>query len=375
MSTVAITGHEGFVARHVIRALRRDDRFTIRTLPHERDLLNPGALPDFVRGADVIVHLAGVNRAESLADFEQGNLETTRRLLEAIAASGEHPLLIYSSSMQAYKDTIYGISKRNAEQLIADAGKAHSIPYEVLRITNVFGPGCRPFYNSVVATFCHQIARGEEPTVLKDAEIALISVNAVADEIARIVGGNEALPGARAVRRDLSTRDRITVSGLRDLLKRFDRCRKAGLMPDFSSRFERELYATFLTYTDTASWCAPLVKRTDARGDLVESIRLEKQGQVFFSTSAPGIVRGNHYHTRKVERFVVVAGEAVIRLRRLDSHDVVEFRVGGDAPKVVEIPVDHAHEIRNVGGGVMTLLVWTNELFDPADPDTFAAQV
>jgi UDP-2-acetamido-2,6-beta-L-arabino-hexul-4-ose reductase len=373
MKTVAITGHEGFVARHVARALTRAGDVRIRTLPRERDLLQPDALPQFLDGADVVLHLAGVNRAAADAEFVTGNVETTRTLLAAMAATGARPLLVYASSMQAYKDTVYGKSKRQAEDLIREAGQSLALPYEILRITNVFGAGCKPFYNSVVATFCHQVARGEEPTVLQDAPVALVSVTRVATEMARLVAGWDGAP--RSVLRDLTTQDTITVSALRDLLSRFARCRREGLVPEFASQLERELYATLLTYYPAQDWIAGLVKHTDARGDLVESFRLERQGQVFFSTSGPGVVRGNHCHARKVERFLVVSGDAEINLRHLDATDVTTFRVSGDAPKVVEIPVDHAHNIRNVGSGTLTLLVWVNERFDPADPDTFPATV
>jgi UDP-2-acetamido-2,6-beta-L-arabino-hexul-4-ose reductase len=371
MALIGVTGHRGFVGQHLVDAILRTEGLTLRGIDTlESDLSEAGPeLEDFVQGIDVLVHLAGANRPESPEGFAKGNIDTTRNLLDAMAATGSNPLVIFASSIQAERDNPYGRSKLAAEELLVERAAAQGFPLAILRITNVFGAGCRPFYNSVVATFCHLVATGGEPEVHHDAELNLIPVN---DVVTRILDLARSTFSADSVlRQTLVSDDAISVSALRDKLLSYRDQRSAGQIPDFRCRFDRELYATLVSYFDVDQWQIVLALHTDERGSLVEAFRFQSQGQVFFSTSKPGVTRGNHYHTRKTERFLVVEGEAILRLRKRLSRDIIEYPLSGPAPRIVEIPVGYVHNISNTGEGQLVLLVWANELFDPQDADTY----
>jgi len=370
-----VTGHEGFVGKHVMRALKRRGIGDVIGLDRAQGgLLDRAAVDRFVDSVDAVIHLAGVNRASSEQEFVDGNVEATRRLLEAMAARGRKPKIVFSSSIHAGRPDPYGRTKLAAEELVAEFARRHGFPAVILRVTNVFGEGCRPFYNSVVATFCHQVARGEEPQILVDSEIALVPVSVVAEALVDAVLEDPGDGGP--VRRELTSRDVIRVSDLAARLGRFARERAAGRIPELSGLLDRHLYATLLAYYPTKGMeLATQAWKRDARGDLVELFHFEKQGQIFFSTTRPGVERGNHYHTRKVERFLVVKGEADLRLRHVDSTQVHTFHLSGATPRIVEIPVSHTHNIVNTGHDDMVLLIWADELFDPSDPDTFPLPV
>jgi UDP-2-acetamido-2,6-beta-L-arabino-hexul-4-ose reductase len=371
MAIIGVTGHHGFVGSHLWLALGRVEGTQLRGIDfREHDLSVPGpAIDSFVADLDVVFHLAGANRPKTPADFVTGNVDTTRNLLDAIERSGANPLVIYASTIHAELDNDYGRSKMAAEQLLEERADRLGLPLVILRIANVFGAGCRPFYNSVVATFCHQVALGEEPQVLNDAELSLASVNEVVSRLVELATTDR--PKLNKVRETVAGSCTIRVSEIRDRLIAFREMRAKGVIPDFQSLFDRELYATLVSYIPPDEWALDLERHTDERGGLVEAFRFAQQGQVFFSTSRPGVVRGNHYHTRKTERFLVVEGNAIIRLRKLQAEKVKEFAVSGISPRVVEIPVGYVHNITNVGEGTLVLLVWVNELFDQNDTDTF----
>ncbi len=372
---VGVTGHEGFVGRHVLRALKRRGIEEVVGLDRSQGgLLDRDAVGRFVTGLHAVIHLAGVNRADSDKEFEEGNVEATRSLLEAVAACPNPPRVVFSSSIHAGRPDAYGRTKLAAEELVLEYARQHGFSAQVLRVTNVFGEGCRPFYNSVVATFCHQVASGQEPRILSDSEVALIPVSTVAEALVDAATA-PAAPGP-VERRELAGGDVIRVSELASRLVRFARERASGRIPELSSLLDRHLYATLLTYFPIGGMALEAHPwRSDARGDLVELFHFEKQGQIFFSTTRPGVTRGNHYHTRKVERFLVVRGEADLNLRHVDSAEVTTFHLSGRTPGIVEIPVSYTHNITNTGTGDLVLLIWADELFDPADPDTFALPV
>jgi len=375
MARIGVTGHDGFVGRHLVDALERIEGNEVRGLDlRQHDLTVPGEPIDrFVEGLDVLIHVAGVNRPETPEGFVSGNVEATRNLMDAVERSGRRPLVIYASTVQAERDNDYGRSKLAAEKVLEEYADRIGLSLAILRITNVFGAGCRPFYNSVVATFCHLVASGEEPQVANDAEVTLVSVNDVVGRIVELA--TQGLPDVRFLRETLTSSNTLRVSELKERLLSYRDMRVNCVIPDFQSRFDRELYATLVSYFQPDHWAISLERHGDERGELVEVFRFAKQGQVFFSTTKPGVTRGNHYHTRKTERFLVVEGEAVLRLRPRKSSEVREYQVSGAEPCVVEIPIGYVHNITNVGSGLMVLLVWVNELFDPDDPDTFFEEV
>jgi UDP-2-acetamido-2,6-beta-L-arabino-hexul-4-ose reductase len=239
-------------------------------------------------------------------------------------------------------------------------------------IPNVFGDGGRPFYNSVVATFCHQITHGQEPAIQQDGLMSMIYINDLVEEIWRLV---QTLPAGYRVEH-IQPRVEIKVSEILALLNKYkENFYGSGMVTAVHSAFERDLYNTFLTYMDAADWERHLKLNTDERGSFVEVFKLENGGQVSFSTTRPGITRGNHYHVRKNEKFCVVSGLASIKLRRIGTGNVIEYKVSGESPAWVEMPIYHTHNITNTGTTELVTLFWINEHFNPDDPDTYFEEV
>lgn len=368
--TIGITGSAGFIGKHLVFRVAREEGWT----PVEcsrATFADPAALRKFVSECDAIVHLAGQNRG-SEEEIEASNCGLARSLVEALRSTGRTPHVMYASSTQEEADNPYGRSKRKAGEILASWADETDAPLSTLVIPNVYGAGCRPFYNSVVATFCHQLASGETPKILQDREVEFICVSELVDCIVRFLQD----PPQGQERYRVQGSARMTVSSLLEKLTGFrDSYFEKNVVPDLSDRTTQYLYATFLSYlpSNDLRHCPPL--HTDPRGSLVEVIKLAQGGQVFFSTTRPGIIRGNHYHTRKVEWFCVLKGEAVIRLRRLGMQEIREFRVSGSHPEFISIPVMHTHHIENVGDEELLTMFWCNEIFDAADADTYFEKV
>lgn len=368
---VAVTGARGFLGRHLLDRLHREETFHAVEIGRE-EFAEPSKLTSSLQDCELVVHCAGVNRGEP-AVVEAANVELANRLIAALDMGGVRPrLLVYTSSTQERLDNPYGRGKRRAGEALAAWGRTNGVPVCSLVIPNVFGDGGRPFYNSVVATFCHQLAHGEEPKIVENRRVPLVYVNRVIAEILTCLQAPAAASAARDIRPDCE----ILVSELLTLLRRFrTTILEQGAVPAFGSRFELELYHTFRAYLGSAALEWRAQPRTDARGTLFEVIKQVGAGQIFFSTTKPGVTRGNHYHTRKIEKFCVVQGEAIIRMRRIGTSEVVEFPVSGAAPAAVEMPVFFTHHIENIGSEELVTLFWTNEVFDPADTDTFMEDV
>lgn len=368
---IGVTGPSGFVASHLIRVLNA--REGIRAIPCPRETFaNANELAAFVAQCDAVVHLAGMNRGED-SEIYTINVGLVDKLVAA-AESVSHPLqLIFASSTQRDRENAYGRSKKYGEmQFAAWAKRALQREAINLIIPNVFGPGCKPFYNSVVATFCYQIARGDEPLIVADNEVEFIWVNDLVKRICEQLSSQS--EGAREVR--LAGTACLRVSELLAKLQHFRSSHEQhDTVPDITDPLDASLYATYLSHIELDQHLhRPQVHRDD-RGYLFEIIRMAGGGQVFFSTTKPGVIRGNHFHTRKVEWFCVVKGEAAIRLRRVDDTEVHEFRVSGDAPQFVSIPVLHTHQIENVGDEELLTMFWCNEIFVPEDADTYFEKV
>lgn len=368
---VGVTGPRGFVAGHLIRTLKVQPG--VRVLPCPRETLEDSdELAKFLAQCDTVVHLAGMNRGDDSEIFAT-NVRLIDRLLQA-AEEVNHPLqIVFASSTQRDRDNSYGRSKKYGEMQIASwASRGVNRQAINLIIPNVFGPGCKPFYNSVVATFCHQITHGDQPKIVNDSEIEFIWVNDLVKRIREqlFVEG----VGFREVRLCGSTK--LMVSELLGKLEHFrDSHSKHDTVPDITNPLDASLYATYLSHLELEQHVhRPQVHR-DERGYLFEIIRMAGGGQVFFSTTKPGVIRGNHFHTRKIEWFCVLKGEAAIRLRKVDDTEVHEFRVSGDSPQFVSIPVLHTHQIENVGDEDLLTMFWCNEIFVPEDADTYFEKV
>jgi UDP-2-acetamido-2,6-beta-L-arabino-hexul-4-ose reductase len=363
VKTVLVTGARGFIGRNLNVRLRQNPDLTIRELSRENA---PSDLEAWAGEADVIVHLAGVNRPSDPAEFQAGNVGFTERLLAVATKSGNRPHLILASSIQAALDNPYGISKRGAEQAAARWAEASGARVTVMRLRNVFGKWCRPNYNSVVATFCHNIARGLSLRIDNPATmLELVHVDDVCESIMRVMSAPPAGPWT-----DDLPAYRISLGDLAERLRAFDARATTLQVPDMSERFNRLLYGTFITYLEPKRWEYLLEKKVDPRGDLAEFVKSPAFGQIFVSRTKPGITRGNHYHHAKVEKFLVISGSAIIRFRHVEGAEVIDFPVRGEDYRVVEIPPGFTHSITNVGDSEMITLFWANEVFDPERPDT-----
>lgn len=377
-SPILITGAGGFVGRNLVatlRALGCEDLL----LFEKDDTLE--TLADYCRRAAFVVHLAGINRPQDPGEFYRGNAGLTETMLQLLAEHGNRAPVAVTSSIQAALDNDYGKSKRMAEDAIFAHGKATGAPVYVFRMEGVFGKWCRPNYNSVVATFCHNIARGLPIEVRDPAyELPLVYIDDVVQCLLDVMRhGSARMDGEGFCR--IHPVHRVTLGRLAETLQGFARARGAGGLPTLAvpnlaaDSFEKKLYSTYLSYLPEDSFAYDLNMHCDARGSFTEFLRTPERGQVSVNISRPGIVKGNHWHHTKNEKFLVVRGEGVIRFRRIDSDQLIEYRVSGDKLQVVDIPCGYTHNIENVGDGDLVTVMWANEAFDPDRPDTFALPV
>jgi UDP-2-acetamido-2,6-beta-L-arabino-hexul-4-ose reductase len=362
---LVITGAFGFLGWHV-RVLARALGLPAPLLVDRDDFATPARLAEIVDGADRVVHLAGLNRGEP-SQVATGNVELAGALVRAIQQCATPPKVVaFANSVQAGNGTPYGDSKAAAADLLAEATRWSGATFEDVRLPNLFGEHGRPHYNSVVATFCRMLAEGATPQIDHDRTLDLMHVTDAA-ALALGVGsplGSPAEPTRRTVRQ------------LADQLGGFAEVYRTGDIPVLASSFDVRLFNTYRSHCFPAHYPIRLPRHADARGELVEAVKAHGGGgQTFFSTTRPGITRGQHFHLAKVERFLVVRGEAEIALRRVLHDDVIRFRVSGREPVVVDMPTMWAHSITNVGDDDLLTLFWANEVFDPACPDTFAEAV
>jgi UDP-2-acetamido-2,6-beta-L-arabino-hexul-4-ose reductase len=335
---------------------------TVFDVDHSPDDLRAG-----LETADIVYHLAGVNRPQVNEDFEIGNAGLTRDICDMLRGMGRTPVIVMSSSVQAAFENPYGISKRHAEDALREFAARSGAQIRIYRLKNVFGKWCRPNYNSVVATFCHNIAN-DLPIQISDPshELELVYVDDVVDAFM----GELPVHAGRIGHRDIPSHS-LTLGDLAGRIQSFHDMRTNLLTPDFAVRFNQQLYATYLSYPPDEARRQQLEIKSDQRGCLAEFIKSKHFGQIFISRTRPGITRGNHYHHTKAEKFFVVEGEGVIRMRQIESSEVVEYRVRGEAFQVIDIPPGYTHSIENIGSGDMVTLFWASEIFDPDRPDTY----
>jgi UDP-2-acetamido-2,6-beta-L-arabino-hexul-4-ose reductase len=371
MTTILITGARGFIGRNLAAHL---DRVEGLQLLHYDVENNESELEAWLAQADLVFHLAGINRPPNVEEFETGNAGFTNHLCDLLRRLRRTPKVVMSSSIQAELDNPYGVSKRHAEEALMAFARETGTPVAIYRLKNVFGKWCRPNYNSVTATFCHNIAH-DLPIAISDParEIDLIYVD---DIVERFVAELREPAGPKdGFAPDTIPSTRIPLGDLAGRIQAFREIQSTLLIPDFSIPFNRNLYATYLSYVEPDKREYGLSIKSDQRGNLAEFIKSIHFGQIFLSRTHPGITRGNHYHHTKTEKFFVIAGEGVIRMRPIHSNELVEYRVKGEDYRVVDIPPGQTHSITNVGGGEMITLFWASEPFDPDRPDTFFLDV
>lgn len=365
---VVVTGANGFIGRRVVAAAREQGHSVVAMT---RDTPEP-ELDHALQHSDAVFHLAGINRSPNAADFDAVNVALTARVAACLDVSRQ-PIVVYSSSTQAGNGTHYGRTKQQAEETLAALGE-RGARVAIFRLPNVFGPGARPNYNSVVATFAHGAATGQ-PLEVHDAsrELTLVYVHDVARAM---VGVLEQPPLAGTEFRSAAPQYAVTVGKLAELFAQYGRSRDSQLVPDVSSELTRRLYATYLACLPEQQLGYALPRREDQRGVLAEFLKSPASGQLFVSRTRPGVTRGNHFHHTKTEKFLVLEGDAVIRFRRVSGDPrVVEYRVSGRDLRVVDIPPDWTHSIENAGAGELIVLFWACEIFDPSTPDTHPLDV
>ncbi len=373
MIRLGITGQSGFVGEH-LRAWAGTRPETFVCIPFEDSYFSDEArLRAFVRSCDAIVHLAAVNRASDPAVLRETNVRLVQQLVAAMEAEGVTPHVVFSSSIQESRGNPYGDSKREGRECLAAWAKRHGARFSGCVIPNVFGPYGRPYYNSVVATFCHQLTHGETPHIDADGELPLIDVGVLCCRILEMI--------ERGQTGDCILLEPMGKRRVSELLKMFNGFKETyvmqGIIPALPTPLDVALFNTFRGFCELRTFFPfPLTAHADNRGVFVEIIRLAGcGGQVSFSTTRPGITRGNHYHTRKIERFAVIRGRARIALRRVGHSETYTFELDGAAPAFVDMPVWFTHNITNIGTEDLYTVFWINEPYHAADPDTYFEEV
>jgi UDP-2-acetamido-2,6-beta-L-arabino-hexul-4-ose reductase len=377
-TTALLTGASGFVGRNLGVVLRNEAGLQLI----EYDVNSPPELLERgLREADVIFHLAGINRPERLEEYESGNTDFTVSLCDRLKTLGRTPLIIFSSSVQAVLDNPYGVSKRKAEEALLRFAEATGSRIVIFRLKNVFGKWCRPNYNSVVATFCNNIARDLPISISNPANVLeLVYVDDVCRAMMNRAGIGD-LPAGHAaispgeVYAEVAPVYTTTLGKLADTVRSFRAFRKSLQVPALSDPFIKRLYATYLSYLEGSDFAYGLELKTDNRGSLAEFLKSPSFGQIFVSHTRPGVTRGDHYHQTKTEKFFVVQGTAIIRFRHILENRIIEHRVSGEEYRVVDIPPGYTHSIENAGDCDMVTLFWADELFDPEKPDTLYEKV
>jgi UDP-2-acetamido-2,6-beta-L-arabino-hexul-4-ose reductase len=369
---IGVTGAEGFLGKALLRQLRLNEAFEVDVCLREF-WHSDQQLESWVSGLDVLVHLAGKNRSSEPQEIYDVNIGLTTQLIQALEKSSSKAKVIFSSSIQEERDNIYGESKREARLLWQEWADRNDTSFVGLLIPNLFGPFGQPFYNSVVATFCHQISNGESPSIQVDAVLPLIYVDDCVRYIIHWIVNTDCINTAWIMPHEFD----VKVSEILTQLKSFREAYVSrGEMPNLSSKWTLYLFATFQSYLKWENFFPfSLKKNTDPRGSFVEIIRLNSGGQVSFSTTVPGITRGNHFHTRKMERFAVISGKAKIAFRKVDEDVIHEFDLDGDQPSFVDMPVWYTHSITNVGDQELLTMFWINEHYNAEDPDTYFVNV
>ena len=364
---ILITGSNGFIGKNLISFLREENDIEIVTYDKEDNFIK---IENIIDEIDFIVHLAGVNRTQKIEDFYSGNVDLTMRLVDLI--KNKNIPLLMTSSIQAERDNDYGKSKRIAEDYVINNLKL----YYIYRLHNVFGKWCKPNYNSVIATFCYNISHDLD-IVINDSntELSLIYIDDIIQEIINVIKGNspEEKIGNYCY---INPRYNATLGYISSKLYEFKESMNSIYVPNTGNEFIKKLYSTYISYVDVDKMAVSADKNVDERGAFVELVRTNECGQFSVSFSKPGVIRGNHYHHTKLERFIVIKGKAKINFSSvIDENDNYSFIVDENDIRIVTIPVGYTHNIENIGNDEMILAIWCNELFDKEKPDTYYKRV
>lgn len=367
---ILVTGAKGFIGKNLISELRNRNYTDI--LEYGRDT-DPALLDKYCREVDFVFHLAGINRPKDQSEFMDGNYGFTSFLLEKLKKHQNTCPVMISSSIQSELDNPYGISKKASEDLLFEYSKETGAKVLIYRLPNVFGKWCKPNYNSAVATFCHNIAH-ELPIKVNDSSVVmnLVYIDDVVKELINALNGNENSVGEFC---EVPVIHTIALGDIVELIYSFKKSREERSIPNMSDAFTKKLYSTYLSYLPESHFSYDLKMNVDHRGSFTEFIKTPDRGQVSVNISKPGITKGNHWHHTKNEKFLVVSGKGVIRFRKIDLNEAVEYFVSGDKMEVVDIPTGYTHNIENLGDTDMVTIMWVNEYYDPENPDTYYLEV
>jgi UDP-2-acetamido-2,6-beta-L-arabino-hexul-4-ose reductase len=367
---ILVTGPKGFIGKNLVAELKNRGYTDIYEFDRETE---KSLLEKYTKECDFVFHLAGVNRPKNEEEFMEGNFVFTSELLELLKKYNNKAPILITSSIQAERDNPYGRSKKAGEDLVFTYGKETGTKVLVYRLPNVFGKWCRPNYNSAIATFCHNIAH-DLPITVNDPDVVmnLVYIDDVVEEFIKALNGNENRVGDFC---EIPIVHQITLGEIVDLIYSFKTSREERSIPNMSDEFTKKLYSTYLSYLPTDKFSYELKMNVDNRGSFTEFIKTLDRGQVSVNISKPGITKGNHWHHTKNEKFLVVSGKGVIRFRKIDSDEIIEYYVSGDKLEVVDIPPGYTHNIENLGNTDMVTIMWANEPFDPENPDTYYLEV
>lgn len=367
---ILVTGSKGFIGQNLIVELRNRGYHEIYEFDKETDIK---LLEAYCKACDFIYHLAGVNRPLDQNEFMEGNFGFTSILLDTLKKYDNKCSIMLSSSIQAELDNPYGISKKAGEELLFEYSKLTRSKVLIYRFPNVFGKWSRPNYNSAIATFCYNISR-DLPIQVNDPNVLmkLVYIDDVVDELINALDNKENLNGKYC---EVTKSYQIKLGDIVELIYSFRKSRENKFIVNLQDEFTKKLYSTYLSFLPEDGFKYDLKMNVDHRGSFTEFIKTLNNGQVSINVSKPGITKGNHWHHTKNEKFLVVSGEAIIRFRRIDSNQIIEYKVSGEKLEVVDIPVGYTHNIENVGNTDLVTVMWANELFDSEHPDTYFLEV
>lgn len=373
---ILVTGSAGFIGKNLVSRLRREEGITVIGY----DVHNTEQeLVEGLAAADLVYHLAGVNRPKAAHEFTTGNVDFTTKVCQYLLDMQRPVPIALCSSIQVELDNPYGASKRQAEVVVKNYAEASGARAAIYRLNNVFGKWCRPNYNSVVATFCYNIAHDLPITISDpDRELTFVYIDDVVEAFVAEASGQQSAVSdqvGKAKYREVTPIYHVTLGRLAELIRSFYEMRETLILPALDDAFTRKLYGTYLTYLETGDFAYDLTQRCDPRGCLAEFVKSPTFGQIFVSTTRPGVTRGGHYHHTKTEKFLVLQGEAIVRFRQIEGDRVLEYPVSGEGFRVVDIPPGYTHSIENVGDTDLVTLFWASEVFNPDQPDTFRMEV